>query len=232
VLKSRSTAERHSRFFMAGIPLALALVLAAAMVAWLVATWVGTNAEGEQAVITLTADCDLTKVTTERAKAVGFGAFEVTTQGKDTVLTGRLPGLPDDETAMPALLSAEGKLRVLAADTEDGPGSGEPLATEVDLTAAWLQIGMSGHPYVLLDVQPNALTRIQEAEAASWVFELDGVEVDRFVDSHPPEDDDLRIQPKLERTRDEVRMATDWAVILSSPLPCPVRHVAVTKPTG
>lgn len=225
MLKSRSTAERSSRFFMAGIPLALALVLAAAMVAWLVATWVGGSAAGENAEIRLTADCDLTEVTRARAEAVGFADIQLSREGDDTVLTGRMPGLPDDDTAMPALLSARGQLRVL-------PEEGEPLATEVDLTAAWLQIDMTGHPYVLLEFQPNALKRIQEAETSSWRFELDGEVVETFEDDHPPDDDDLRVQPKLERTKAEVRMATDWTVMLLNPLPCEVRHVAVTKPNG
>ncbi len=217
---------------MAGIPLSLALLLVFLMAGWFAATWVGGAATGPRVSLAFTADCDLSEPMLARAQAVGFGEIEVSHQASETLLQGRLPGLEDDLIAMPELLSSQGLLRVLPAESAEGPATGEALATQVDLTEVWLQIGMSGHPYVLLVFQPNALTRIQDAEAGALLFELDGEVIDFYDATRSPDDDDLRVQPKLQRTRDEVRLATDWNVILKDPLPCPVRHVAVTEEKG
>ena len=217
---------------MASLPLALALLLVLTMGGWMAVTWKGGSAKGSQVSIALTADCDLREPVLARALGVGFGQPQVSYAEGVTRLQGRMPGLGDDTTAMPALLSKPGRLRVLPADSAEGPPTGAEVATEVDLTNAWLQIGMSGHPYVQLEFQPNVLARIQEADASSWLFELDGEIVDYFDADRDPDDDDLRLQPRLEATRDELRLATDWSIVLQDPLPCAVRNVAVTEQGG
>ena len=217
---------------MASVPLVIALLLTLTVGGWLALTWKGGTARGSLVSIALTADCDLQAAVLARAEGVGFGQPQVSYAEGVTRLEGRMPGLADDATAMPALLSKPGRLRVLPADSAEGPPTGAEVATEVDLVNAWLQIGLSGHPYVQLEFQPNVLSRIEEVDASSWLFELDGEIVDHFDAHRDPDDDDLRLQPRLEATRDELRLATDWSIVLQNPLPCAVRNVAVTEEGG
>lgn len=230
-MRSRTTDERHARLLIVGFPVALAGLIGLAFAGLGVATYIGTDPQGQRAEVRVTSGCasDWSGLMHKRATDVGIGELAVTVEGQDAVLTGVLPGLEDDLTAIPELLTRPGELGIYAAETIDDEPVGEPLATDVDVVNSWMQMGMMGHPYVQLELQPHALKRLQDTDAPVLLLVVDGQVADYFDADRDPDDDDVRIQPKLLTVQDEVRATTDLKIILQhGRAPCPVEDVTTT----
>lgn len=230
-MRSRTPDERNARLLIVGFPVLLALGIGGAFALLGVASYIGGTAAGERAEVRVTSACpaEWSRLMEKRATDVGIGELRVTVDGSDAVLTGILPGLPDDQTAIPALLTKPGQLAIYAAQTVDDAPSGEPLATDVDIVNSWLQMGMMGHPFVQLELQPHALKRVQDSPAPVLLIEVDGEVLDTFDADREPDDDDLRIQPALLTVQDEVRTTTDLKIVLQhGRAPCAADQVVLT----
>ncbi|MCP4808850.1 MAG: hypothetical protein GY913_06345 [Proteobacteria bacterium] len=230
-MRSRSPDERNARLMIVGFPVMLAAVIGGAFALLGVASMIGGTAAGETAEIRITSSCpdEWAQLVEKRATDVGIGDLAVAVEGSDAVLTGVLPGLEDDLTAIPALLTRTGELEIYAAETIDDAPSGEPLATDVDVVNSWLQMGMMGHPFVQLELQPHALKRVQDSPAPVLLLVVDGEVLDTFDADREPDDDDLRIQPALLTVEDEVRTSTDLKIVLQhGKAPCAVEDVSIT----
>ena len=230
-MRSRTTDERHARLLIVGFPVALAALIGLAFAALGVASYIGTDARGERAEIRVTSACasDWASLIEERATDVGIGELVVAVDGPDAVLTGVMPGLEDDLVAIPELLTRTGELGIYAAETIDDQPVGEPLATDVDVVNSWMQMGMMGHPFVQLELQPHALQRLQQTDAPVLLLVVDGQVADYFDADRDPDDDDIRIQPKLLTVQDEVRATTDLKIILQhGKAPCAVDEVSTS----
>jgi hypothetical protein len=222
---SRTPAERRVRFLLVGLPLGMtALLLGSVGALWLSADRLR-PAKGEPATITWSSACAeaWVPVANERAQLVGLGDLSVTSQGDQVVVKGVMPGLDDDATAIPALLTAPGELAVYAAESVTDAPEGRSLVGTVDVTSAYFTIGFSGHPLVELQVQPNALDRMHQRETTSLVYTVDGFPGGGFYEEEGSGPDKIEIQPQGLMTKEaEVRMATDWLIWMTSgPAPCP-----------
>ncbi len=216
-MRSRSPQERKVRMFALATPVILAIVIAGAAALLGLLTFIGGRASGEHAEIRLRSSCPdaWSERMTQRATDIGIGELEVSVEGDETVLRGILPGLEDDLTTIPALLTRPGEL-VIA-------GEGEELAYSVDVEDAWLQMDIMGHPYVILDLQPNAMQRLQGV--STLTFELDR-EIVAMQRSDDGEIDEVEMQPELQTVEEEVRAATDWKILLQhGPGPCVAESV-------
>jgi hypothetical protein len=227
-MRSRTPEEQKSRFIMAALPALLAVLLMLAIGGYLVAVKLGGQATGAHARIALSSSCTdtLLPVVQARGEAIGLAQASYTAEGGQVVVDAVLPGLDDDLSAVPALLARGGHFRFLAADSVDGPTRGEPLATEVDVTASYLHVGFDQGTYVQLDVQPNALRRLAEAQAPFVQVLLDE---ERIVSLPGDQDEDgWRLQAIEQHARTEVRKAADWNILLQTgPTPCSVEVASV-----
>ena len=219
-MRSRSPEERKARIFALATPVVMAGVIAGAALLLGLLTLVGGSADGEHVEIRATSSCPdaWAERMTQRAADIGIGDLEVIVEGDHTVLRGVLPGLEDDLTAIPHLLTRPAELVIT--------GEGEELAYDVDVVDTWMQMDIMGHPYVVLDLQPNAMARLQGVDFIA--FDLDGETV-ATQRSDEGEIDTVEMQPKLQTVEEEVRAATDWKILLQhGPGPCPVDEVRTT----
>jgi len=219
-MRSRTENERKARMFALASPVVLAAVIVAGASLLGLVTWIGGSAEGARVEIRATSGCpaEWQQLMSERASDIGIGEMEVSVEGSDAVLRGVLPGLEDDLTAIPELLTRSAELVIT--------GEGEELAYNVDVTDAWMQMDIMGHPYVVLDMQPNALARLQGIDRID--FELDG-DIVAHQNADEGEIEKVEMQPKLRTVEAEVRAATDWKILIGNgPGPCPVDAVETT----
>ena len=85
---------------------------------------------------------------------------------------------------------------------------------------------------VELELQPNALLRLQGRSKPVLLYTLDGVVIETWDFEEGPDEDTVELQPELLRTEDEVRMAADWVILLrTGPTPCPATVASVTTVT-
>ena len=204
-------------------PALLALLLAVSVVGLFIAGWRGGSAEGERVHIHVRSSCpDLWgERLLQRATSIGLGEPELVIEDAQVTLTATLPGLEDDLEAMPVLLTGTGRYALFAGEDPEG----EPLATEADFTEINLNLNLKGHPVVELTFQPQAAGRIREA-GTPLVHLLDGEVIDRFTAPEPVRGDEMRIQPRLQTLREELRIATDWNILLRhGPAPCEAESV-------
>ena len=204
-------------------PAVLALLLAFSVIGLFIAGWRGGSAEGERVHIHVESSCpDLwAERLLQRATSIGLGEPEVLVDEFRVTLTATLPGLEDDREAMPVLLTGIGRYSLYAGEEPEG----DPLATEADFTEINLNLNLKGHPVVELTFQPQAAGRIRDA-GSPLVHLLDGEIIDRFTAPEPVRGDEMRIQPRLQTLREELRVATDWNILLRhGPAPCEAESV-------
>lgn len=218
------------RILFVSIPIFLAGGLAVAVALFFLVTWIGKPATGAQAEVRFTSTCGAAwePVLMARAAAIGLGEPKVSTEGSETRLKARMPGLDDDLTAVPALLTKPAVFQVFVVDDVDAQPAGEPIVTNADLTDVFFQIDSTGHPFAYLHLSELAKTRIHDADPPALVYVLDGVVVDTYHSARSFTEDHLEVRPRLRTTKEEVRMTTDWAIMLASgPGPCPAEGVVV-----
>ena len=163
-----------------------------------------------------------------RAEDIGLGEPRVTPDGSVVTLSGTMPGLPDDETAIPALLTRPG--------TFEARSSGTVVVDQSDITDASLDMDASNSPFTRVKLAPSARARLQAALDAdpAGVLELtlDGERLLDRPNSVKLDDGDLRLITDSGQPRERARVAADRAIALSSgPLPCPV-SVASVQPAA
>lgn len=210
-------ASSRLRAFMA-IPLVLA---AAALIG---ALWVlfklqqGRPAAGDRVALHFQTECAprAAEVLRKRADAIGLGEPVVAEEPGGLLLTATLPGLPDDRTAIPALLAAPGRLELRL--------NGSALATEEDVVQTAINMDAGGTPYMELTLNGLAVKEIHEAATSGAALEvaLDGA-VLLSEDAGALRDDKLRLFPSQGTPAERMRAAVDWTILLGSgPLPCAV----------
>ncbi|MCB9765037.1 MAG: hypothetical protein H6739_35010 [Alphaproteobacteria bacterium] len=211
-------------------PLMLAMVLGVSVAVLIALSWIGGTAEGARAEITFESDCPAqwAERVQARAGAIGLGDPSLAQRGAQVSLTATLPGLEDDQTAIPALLTAPGVFAVYAAETVDSAPEGTPLATNDDIEDVFFQLDATGHPYTQVDLSPVAGQRVEAAAPPALLYVLDGQVVDTFHSELGFKGSKLELHPKLLSTKEEVRRATDWMLMLKfGPAPCEARGVGI-----
>lgn len=183
-------------------------------------------ASGARVVLTFAGACvpEARDVIYQRVDLIGLGQPDLATQDGALVLTATLPGLPDDDTAIPALLTRRGALRITAKD--------EALATELDVASATVNLDTSGAPYASVKLIPSAAARITEALRAGEALDvtLDGALI-VHQEGGDLEGDQLSLSPTEGDPRARMRQAADWAILLSSgALPCDLTVTSVAAP--
>ncbi len=233
-MRSRTPKERNARFLFGSLPMLLAGFLVFSLIGLFVLTRIGGEASGERVEMRFASSCpaELAPVILSRAQEMGLGELRVDTQGEQVRVLATLPGLEDDVTAVPQLLSAGGVFGIYQAESvESAPDLavlGEPLAVQGDITNVWYQLSLEGHPVVQLELQPNALLRLQERSKPALLYILDGQVVETWDFEEGPDEDTVQLQPELLRTQDEVRQAADWVILLrSGPTPCAAKLASI-----
>ncbi|MCB9793784.1 MAG: hypothetical protein H6741_13780 [Alphaproteobacteria bacterium] len=215
------------RILFVSAPILIGVVLTVMIGALWLASRQSRPATGEPAVITVRSACsaEWVEVLRARAEMIGIGELQVAEEGGDAVLRGVMPGLPDDLTAVPALLTAMGRFEVYAADAADAEPAGAPLLGRQDIEEVVFQLDITGHPYAQLDLLPTSAARAAEGAPEYLLYVLDGVVIDAWEEG-PYRGEALELQPELETSREEIRVATDWTILLGGPEgPCAVSSV-------
>jgi hypothetical protein len=211
--------------FAIAAPLLLACILAISAGALWVAGWRGRDPVGARAAIHVDSDCPVLwkERLLQRAGSIGLGEAAGTVDGSRATLVAILPGLEDDAEAMPALLTQPGRFAVFAGEDP----AGEVLATEADIVSVDLGLNLKGHPYVQLGLQPTAVERLKVA-GSPLTYVLDGEVVDHHFAKGSIRGAEIRLQPRLDTIKDELRHATDWNIVLRhGPAPCPPASVSL-----
>ncbi|NOY26977.1 MAG: hypothetical protein GXP62_13995 [Oligoflexia bacterium] len=213
------------------VPIGFALFLAANVGALAMLGYLGGRAGGSRLVITWHTGCaaQTLPIMQQRAESMGLGKPRWTTTSDQISLVATMPGLPDDATAVPALLGRSGQLRLRMGD--------QVLATQADLTAASLEMDEAGMPYTQIVLSPEAGQKVAEAVDANHkgelVFDLDQEELARRPNTIAVEHDKLKIIAGVGKTRDRFRRATDRAIILGhGALPCDLTLASVSDASG
>ncbi len=223
----KSIAPRSAAFqrFMAA-PFIFGALLMAATAVLAILSWTGGKAEGQRADIVFTGAClaEARTVVEQRAEAIGLGDPRWSMTDGRLLLTATLPGLADDLQAVPALLSAPGEFFV----------SG-PSGTIVDRTlidGAQVRLDETGSAFTWIDLKPDGVQAITDALEADRDGHLT-VRIDQTSAQDRPNtrgvtEDGIRVIPNESDPRQRMRVATDFAIALSMPLPCALTVASAT----
>lgn len=213
------------------VPIGFALFLAANVGALAMLGYLGGHAGGSRLALTWHTACAAQSlpIMQQRAESMGLGDPRWTATGDQISLVATMPGLPDDRTAVPALLGRSGQLRLRMGE--------QVLGTQVDLAAASLEMDEAGMPFTQIVLSPEVGQTVAEAVAANHqgelIFDLDGEELARRPNTIAVENDKLKIIAGVGKTRDRFRRATDRAIILGhGALPCQLRLASVAEVSG
>lgn len=206
------------------IPLGIsAVALAGAL--WFVFQDEGRIALGDRVTLHFQSACpEAAAVVQERADLIGLGQPALVAETGGFALTATLPGLPDDRTAIPALLAKPGRLTLQVG--------GREIADGTDISGASVALDAGGNPYARLDLNPLAATALREAIAAGGALDL---RLDEAVLLHQdpaeaPAKDQMSIYPPDGEAQARMRAATDWTILLvSGALPCEVSAASVVQ---
>ena len=209
-------------------PIAFALFIGLNVVALVVLGKLGGQAEGPRLRLSWRSACaaQALPVMQERGVSLGLGNPRWQAQGEQITLEATMPGLPDDRTAVHALLARRGLLEVRLG--------ARVLATHEDLASARLEHDDAGMPFDQLTFEPEVGQRLAEAVEAApdgeLVFLLDGEELARRPNSIKVLAHQLKVTAGEGTTRERMRRATDRAILLvHCALPCEVRPDAVVE---
>ncbi len=211
-------------FMSAPILFALILMVAAGGVAIL--GRLGGEAKGERLRFTLSGACveAAEPLVRGRIEEIGLADVRLERQAGALVVEATMPGLPDDKTAIPAILARPGKLELRLRGELIGGSSGlEDVAIRLD---------ESGMPYDWVKWKPAEAAVIREAITnnpdGEVIFTLDGEELARRPNGAAMDNDDLRIVTGEGESRERMRKAADRAILLHhGPLPCALEVGAV-----
>lgn len=221
--------EAFRRFMVA--PIVVASVLALATGALVLLAWRGGTASGPRLTVRFTSTCPAATqpILQARAEAIGLGDPLIALEDDGLRLTATMPGLPDDQTAVPALLARPGRFVGLAG--------GEVIVDNSHLTGAQIRLDESGMPYTWVGLSPAGAAAVRALATAAPEGALE-MAIDEDRPTPRPndialEDDGLRIITEPAVTEVRMRSAADRAILLgTAPLPCPLtlREVAPAAP--
>jgi hypothetical protein len=188
--------------------------LVLATVGWYfrVATYQG-EPKGGEARITFASACDTDAATVIAARLSDFGlpATPLPPEAPGTFgFTTALPGQPDDLAHLPGVLAARGELEVRVAG----------VVHPVHITDVGVQLAFSGTPVTLVLLEqplPQEGVEVRVDGELAEIEALNGTE--------------LQIAARAGQSTEALRLATDRAVDLRHPLPCPVTVVSA-MPVG
>lgn len=215
-------------FMAAPVILGLLLLIAGGLV--FVLGLLGGKASGPRLEVRMATSCpqQVASIAVARAKDVGMGDPVVTVDDGVVDFVATMPGLDDDRTAMPRLLSRGGHLRITPH------GSDEVLATEADIKSVDLRLDEAGIPYAHVLFDPAATERLAKTTRAHPEGSLDiAVDDDPVIvrpnRSRSLDDGELRIVNDQRLPKDRMRLATDTVIVLRHPpMPCDVKVLSVT----
>lgn len=214
-------------FMTAPMVFALFLMLAAGTVALL--GRMGTDATGARLTLRFSGACVAAArpFIQGRAEEIGLGEPQYAEDDGGLRLTATMPGLPDDATAMPALLARPGRFTV--------QHNGAVLAENADLRMVEIRLDESGMPYTWVQLGPDAVERLRAAIAADpqgkLIVYLDDEVVSERPNTAQMTDESLRVVTGEGMTADRMRVAADRAIVLhNGPIPCALS--ATAEPAG
>ncbi len=209
------------------LPVVFALFLAVNVLALFLLGRMGGTASGQRLQVEFQASCaeQAAPLIQARADAMGLGDPEWTVSGDRIRMVATMPGLPDEDTAVPALLAQPGHLEVRSGD--------HVLATDDDVSDAGVQLDEAGMPYTDLTFLPDALGRLKEAvdgnPDGTLDFYLDGQLLAQRPNTIHVTDESLKVIAGVGTTRERMRRAADRAFVLDhGPHPCPVTVASVS----
>jgi hypothetical protein len=215
-------------------PLILGSILAVSALSLFVLGWVGGRASGERAVLRVQSECpkEWAELIEARGASVGLGDPELRIEGDTVLYTSTLPGHEDDQRAMPALLTQEGRLEVFEANSHGTGTQGEALANNEDIVEVFMSLDARGHPYVDVVFQPHAGARMQ-GEPKAMLYFLDGQQVSSWPGLMPFEGSTIRLQPRGASKKETMRLAVDWNIVLRDGMaPCAVQERSMSAVAG
>jgi len=205
------------------LPFAMGLILAVAVGGLVIAGYIGRDPTGDRLTVVFETGCgdDWRPIIQQRVDSIGLGEPALTVEGNQLTLTATFPGLEDDETAVTALLIAPGELGVFA-EGEDGAPMGESLAGSADISEARLNLDLRARSVVEVSLESDARKRVHEASRAGPVlYVVDGEVVERYDDRRGLKGMSIDFYPARETLEEEIRVATDWSIVLRhGPAPC------------
>jgi len=219
-----------SRFMAAPLVLATVLMIATATLA--VLAWLGGTADGDRVRLRLEGSCaaEALPIVQARAEAVGLGAPELAVADGALELTATLPGLDDDATAIPRLLSRRGWLEVRQGTTV--------VLDRSAVTEASIRLDETGAAYTWIEVPPEPLAALQavldDDPNGELTFYLDDEVTAVRPNSRGTKDGGLRIvTPGEILPAARMKVAADTSIVLAhGPLPCDLSPGAPTPVAG
>jgi hypothetical protein len=217
--------------FMAA-PVILAVILMVATVTLGALSWFGSSASGPRVRIHFTGTCaaEAAPIITMRGAAIGLGEPELKVQGDGLVLQVTLPGLEDDLTHIPRVLSQPGRIEVVQGETA--------IVTREQVTNASIRLDEGGAPYAWLDLKPEAIKALEAALLAApngtLDVRMDGEVLATRPNSRGIKNEGLRIitPGEIKPTR-RMQIAADTSIVIESGvIPCDLRIAEVTPVTA
>ena len=195
-------------------PFIMGLVLAISALALTLAGWFGGSATGQRVLISFQTACapEWGDVVAARGESIGLGDPVLEVVDGEVNYTATLPGVEDEMTSMPALLTATGRLEIFASEDGEVP-IGEPIITEADLLEAHMNLDARGHPFTDLEFHAEATAPLHE-QTGPMLYYVDGVFVDKWLGLVQFSGDIVRLQPRSESKADNMRRSADIAIVL------------------
>jgi hypothetical protein len=192
----------------------LGFILAISAIALTLAGWFGGEATGQRVVLSFQTECapEWGELVSARGESVGLGEPVLEVLDGEVKYTATLPGVEDEMTSMPALLTATGRLEIFASEDGETP-LGEPLITEADLVEAHMNLDARGHPFTDVEFHTGATGPIHE-HRGPMLYYVDGVFVDKWLGLVPFSGDTVRLQPRSESKANNMRRSADIAIVL------------------
>ena len=208
-------------------PFILGLVLAISAIALTLAGWFGGEATGQRVLISFQTPCpeEWGELISSRGESVGLGEPVLEVLEGGVSYTATLPGMDDEMTAMPALLTAAGRLEIFASEDGETP-TGEPLITEADLVEAHMNLDARGHPFTDVEFHEDSTVALHEHRGPMLYF-VDGIFVDKWLGRVPFSGETVRLQPRSESKSENMRRAVDLAIVLQhGAAPCEITELS------
>lgn len=206
--------EAFRRFMVA--PIVVAGLLFAATGALVLAAWRGGTAAGDRVVMRFSGDCAAAgaPVVLARAEAIGLGEPALAVEGRVVSLTATLPGLPDDRSAVPALLARSGRF--------EATGATGRVLSNAELASAQIRLDESGLPYTWIGLRPTGVEAMKALRAAdptgSMQLRIDHEQPTPRPNDIDLEDDGLRVLTSEGPTDRRMREAADRAILIEAPM--------------
>ena len=207
--------------------LAIGLFLFTGVTSFLI--WKGGTAAGERIELVVSGSClqQAKPIVEARMKAIGLGSPQSTIVDQKMRLTMQLPGrTPDEQQQIPKLLLQPGKLLVQAEK--------RVMATQQDLTDVSFKTDKEGMPYVELlfakEKHQQLREHIDKKPQQNLQLIIDGKLVTKRPNSKKLIEEDMRLYPAGDYTRERMKDAVDISILLKNkPIACDLTIDSLTK---